>query len=152
MNKVQTFELIEEMKKSNEFQMHKIELLLDGKEVDELTTVPKTECDFGKLLYPNELHLRNVLGSLFYEKIDFFHEKWHEEYNKIYKIFEEYLKSKNEKKGFFSKLIGDKKVSEMDIDRAKLYYSELKATSTELIKTIEMCQRRVNALSESKFE
>ena len=42
MNKIQTFELIEEMKKSHGSQMHKIELLLDGKDVD----VEKDTSDF----------------------------------------------------------------------------------------------------------
>ncbi len=152
MNKVQTLDLIEEMKKAHHSQMHKIDLLIDGKDVGELTTVAKTECDFGKLLYSNGEHLKNILGLIFYEKLEAFHDRWHVEYYKIYEIFESYTKSKNEKKGFFAKFTGATKVSDMEIDKAKLYYSELKATTSELIKTIDMCQRRVSALSESKFE
>jgi len=152
MDKFQTLDLIEDMKKSHLSVMHKIEMLIDGRDVDELVAVAKTECDFGKFLYTNEEHLKDILGALFYTKLETLHEKWHMEYQKIYNIFENYIKSKNEKKGFFAKLSGGVKVSEMDIDRAKLYYSDLKLTASELIKTIEMCQRRVSALSEGKFE
>ena len=152
MNKVQTVELIEDMKKLHESQMHKIELLLNSKEVDELTSVAKTECDFGKLLYKNEQHLKDILGALFFEKLEKLHERWHREYYNIYKIFKEYVDAKNAKKGFFSKIIGSKKITEMEIDKAKLYHSELKSTTTELIQTIDMCQRRVSALGNAKFE
>jgi len=152
MDKLQTLDLIEEMKQSHQLQMHKIELLIEGKDVDELTVVAKTECDFGKFLYTNEEHLKDILGLIFYEKLEKLHEKWHLEYLRIYEIFDEYMKNKNEKKGFFAKFTGSAKISEMDIDKAKLYYSELKATTSDLVKTIDMCQRRVSALSTSKFE
>ncbi len=151
MNKVQTLELMQDMKKSHESQMHKIELLLSGKDMQELVSKAKTECYFGKILYLNEEDLKNIVGTLFFEKLERIHARWHLEYYNIYKIFEEVVKANKEKKGFLSKIIGTKKVSEMDFDKAKLYYSELKIITKELISILEMCTRRINALSESKF-
>lgn len=147
MDKIQTLHLIEEAKKVHESQMYKIELLLAGKELDALMAVVASECEFGKILHSNEAFLRHVLGTLFYENLDMFHSKWHSEYLKIYEIF-----LKKEKKGLFSKLVGSNKVSQMDIDKAKLYYSDLKITTAELIKVLTLSQRRVSALSNSKFE
>ena len=147
MDKIQTLHLIEEAKKVHEGQMYKIEILLNGKEVDDLMAVPKSECEFGKMLYPNEAFLRHILGTLFYENLDTLHSRWHNEYFKIYEIF-----LKKEKKGLFSKLVGSNKISQMDIDKAKLYYSDLKITTAELIKVLTLSQRRVSALSNSKFE
>jgi len=151
MDKLQTVTLMEDLKLLHQFQMHKIELLIDQKDVDELTTTSKTQCPFGELLYANEIHLTNILGLIFFKKIDTFHDSWHREYIKVYDIFEDYSTSKNRKKGFFSKFAGVSKVSEMDIDEAKLYYSELISISSELISTLDMCKRRVSALSETKF-
>jgi len=152
MNKVQTLELIEDMRKSHELQMYKIDALLSGEEMQDLISTAKTECFFGKSLYLNEKHLKNVLGALFFEKLEHIHERWHVEYYKIYQIFEGYIKAKNEKKGFLSKIMGKKKIDEMELDKAKLYYSELKITTKELISILEMCVRRLSALNDSKFE
>jgi len=152
MDKIQTLDLIENAKKAHELKMHKLELLLDGKNVDDLVSVTKTECDFGKILYPNEKFLRDVLGSLFYEYLDTLHEKWHDEYNKVYEIFKEYYTNRAEKKSFFSKFVGNKKEIGVDIDKANLHYDKLKSITVELISRIEVCKRRVNALNDSKFE
>ncbi|MEA3330956.1 MAG: hypothetical protein U9Q29_04600 [Campylobacterota bacterium] len=147
MDKIQTLHFIEEARRIHESQMYKIEVLLSTKEIDNLLAVPKSECEFGKMLSSNEVFLRHILGTLFYENLDEIHSRWHSEYYKIYNIF-----FKKEKKGLLSKIMGSNKVSEMDIDKAKLYYSDLKITTAELIKVITQCQRRVFALSNSKFE
>jgi uncharacterized protein YktA (UPF0223 family) len=151
MDKLQTVTLMEDLKLLHQFQMHKIKLLIDQKDVDELTDTSKLKSPVGKLLYPNERHLTNILGLIFFNKIDNFYDNWHKKYLKIYAIFKDHLVEKNRKKGFFSKFAEVSKVSEMDIDEAKLYYSELISISSELISTLDMCKRRVSALSETKF-
>jgi len=152
MDKIQTLNLIDKIKVSHELQMHKLELLMSGKDVESIAPLTKTECELGKLMYNNEEALRMVVGSLFYEKLDAIHEKWHNEYSNIFNIFDEYVKYKSSHKGLFSKLIGVKKISDMDMDKAKLYYSELKLTTQELLHVIDISRRRISALADTKFE
>jgi hypothetical protein len=152
MDRTKILNLIENMKTAHETQMYDLELLLSGKDIESITPLSKTECDFGKLLYANESVLRQIIGSLFYEKLDTLHEKWHEEYQKIFDIYKEYFEHKSSHKGLFSKLLGAKKVDEMNIDKAKLYYSDLKQTTNELLHTIDISKRRIVALADTKFE
>jgi hypothetical protein len=39
----------------------------------------------------------------------------------------------------------------LELDRAKLYYSELEETTEELLKALGSSERRIGALKESKF-
>ncbi len=39
----------------------------------------------------------------------------------------------------------------MELDKAKLYYSELEVTTQELLKVLGSSERRISALPESKF-
>ncbi len=146
MDKEKTIEAIVNARKAHENQMKKIVALLNGKEVENPTAVSKTECDFGKWLYEGDNHLKEILGTLFYTNLETLHARWHVEYSRLFEIF-----FKPKKKGFFSKAFGSKKVAEMDMDKAKLYYSELEATTAELLKAIASSQRRIEALKESKF-
>ena len=146
MNKTKTLESIQNARKAHILQMEKIEAAIDGKIVNNPTALSKTECGFGQWLYDDTNNLRNVLGAFFYDNLDALHEKWHLEYCRIFEIF-----FKNEKKGLFSKIIGTSKISAMDVDRAKLYYSELKVTTEELLKALASSERRIAALSETRF-
>ena len=146
MNKEQTLEAINRAKLAHMTQMEKIKAAIDGEKVDNPTAVVKTACDFGKWIYSEEPHLKKILGSLFYDNLEMTHGKWHSEYVSVFNIL-----FKDEKRGFFSKLIGSSSVDEMEMDKAKLYYSELEATTTELLRVIASCERRVNAMNELKF-
>ncbi|NOR58905.1 MAG: hypothetical protein GQ474_10325 [Sulfurimonas sp.] len=146
MDKAKTLESIQNARRAHEAQMAKIKAAIDGDKVDNPTAVAKTKCAFGKWLYDDENHLRDILGSFFYDNMEVLHAKWHSEYFRLFEIF-----FKEEKKGFFSKILGSSKVSEMEIDRAKLYYSELEETTKELLKALGSSERRIGALQESKF-
>lgn len=146
MDKEKTLESIQNARKSHEAQMSKIKAAIDGEKVDDPTVVAKTKCAFGEWLYDDENHLRDILGSLFYDKMEVLHAKWHSEYFRIFEIF-----FKDEKKSFFSKILRSSKVSEMDLDKAKLYYSELEITTQELLKALGSSERRIYALPESRF-
>ena len=147
MDKNATLESIHKARAAHESQMQKIDALLNGEKVNNPTAVLKTECSFGKWLYAKDSNLKRVLGALFYSNIEIIHAKWHSEYSRLFNIF---FKNQ-EKKGFFSKLLGNSKVDGMDIDKAELYYSELKSTTKELLKVLDICERRVQALNDSKF-
>ena len=147
MTKQQTLDAIQTAKKYHEVQMEKINALVSGKSVVDPTAVSKRECELGKWIYDDEEHLRDILGAQFYENIERLHGKWHEQYYKIYEIF--FIKPKQ---GLLSKLFKQDEISQLERDKAKLYYAELKQNTEELLKIITSSQRRVNALSESKFE
>jgi len=147
MTKNDTVESIITAKENHELQMKKIEDAMDGVEIQEPTALNKMECDFGKWLYSKEYHMKEILGSQFYIALDVEHEKWHNEYAKIYKI----LFQENHKKGLFSKLLGKHKIDPLELDKVKLYYAELQITSEKLLKVLGSCQRRIIALPESKF-
>jgi hypothetical protein len=146
MNKDETLEAIQKARLSHETQMAKIKSVINGDEVKDPTAVLKTECEFGKWLYDDNNHVQKILGSQFYNNIETLHSRWHTEYTKIFNIF-----FKNRKKSFFSKIMGTDKVDEMELDKAKLYYSELLETTNDLLKALDTSQRRIQALGDSKF-
>jgi len=147
MNKTATLDSIQKARAAHETQMQKIAALLNGEKVDNPTAVIKTECAFGKWLYAEDSNLQKVLGALFYSNIETIHARWHSEYIRLFNIFF----ANTKKKSFFSKLLGTPKVDGMDIDKAELYYSELQITTKELLKVLDICERRVQALNDSKF-
>ena len=147
MDKEKTIGAIVNARKAHEIQMKKIAALLKGKEVENPTAVLKTECEFGKWLYDEDNHLKEVLGELFYSNLETLHSKWHVEYKRVFDIF-----FKNEKKkGFLSNFFNSDKIDDMELDKAKLYYFELEATTKELLRVITSSQRRIEALNEAKF-
>lgn len=146
MDKEKTLEAIINARIGHENQMKKILALLKGKEVENPTAVSKTECDFGKWFYADD-RLKPILGTLFYTKIETLHARWHIEYTRLFEMF-----FKSKRKGFFSKAFSSNKVEGMELDKAKVYYSELKETTEELLKVMGASQRRIEALSEKKFQ
>jgi len=146
MNKTQMLEAMQNAKQIHLAQMEKIDNVLSNKKIDDPTPIGKMECECGKWFYSNEDEIKHVLGSQLFNKLDFVHENWHKQYAKIYDIF-----FKEEKKGFFAKLLGNK-VDDMLVDKAKLYYTELELLTKELLQTTDVATRRISALQESKFK
>ena len=146
MDKEQTLEAIQKARAAHESQMAKIEALIEGKEVDNPTAVAKTKCEFGKWLYDDNNKVQKILGAQFYQTIEVVHARWHMEYVRIFDIF-----FKDKKKGFFAKITGSTKANDMQRDKAKLYYSELLQTTEDLLKILASSERRISALSDSKF-
>jgi len=146
MDKQTTLEAIEKAKKSHESQMSKIETLLDGLDINNPTPIGKVDCSFGKWLYAEENHLEEILGTQFYSKLETQHAEWHLQYIKIYDIF-----FKDKKSSFFSGLLGKNKIDDLLMDKAKMYFIDLKPISEELIHTLEACHRRATAMSDAKF-
>jgi len=144
MNKINTLNSIIAITKYHENQMQKLQDLVDAKSAEKPASISKTQCEFGLWLYSRDNNLQNILGHQFYEKIDKLYTEWHEQYHKIYKVFYD------EKKGFLSKLLTTD-TPEMKLDKAKLYYAELKQTSNKLLGILASSTRRITAMNESKF-
>jgi len=146
MTKENTIESIKKAREAHILQMDKIAAIINGENIDNPTAVSKKDCDFGHWIYDDSNHVKRLIGSQFYEKLDRQHEQWHFEYFKIYEIF-----VTGNKKGLLSKLLGRSGIDTLELDKAKLYYSELKATTEELLKVLAAAERRLGALSEAKF-
>ena len=146
MNKQQMLDAMDHAKKNHMSQMTKIESVIAGKEIANPTALGKMDCDCGIWFYSNKNMMKEILGAQLFEKLDLLHEKWHRDYVNIYNIY-----FKEENKSFLSKLIGSCKIDEMTKDKAKLYYSELKQDTDEILKVTEIAKRRVYAISDSKF-
>lgn len=144
MNKQKTLESLEHSKRSLEFNMQTIKSLLDEKNVASIPSVYKISSHFGKWLYDENNNLKNLLGPIFYKDLDAYNSLWHEEYRKIYIIF--FGEPNNSGK------IKKNKVSQMDIDKCKLYYSEMQTTTNKLLKALASSKRRLEALAEEKFK
>ena len=146
MNKEKTIEGLVRAKQVHKMQIKKIKTLVNGVWINNPTSVEKTECDFGKWLYDENNHIKELLGVLFYTNIETLHSRWHMEYTNIYDML--YRKKKS---GFFTSMFSSAKATDMELDKAKLYYSELEITTSELLKIIELSEVRLNALPKSKF-
>jgi len=146
MTKEKTIESIQKAREAHMLQMNKIASIIKGENVDNPTAVSKNDCDFGHWIYDDSNQMKRLIGSQFYEKLDKQHNQWHTEYLRIYEIF-----FAGNKKGLLSKLLGRKSVDTLALDKAKLYHSELKVTTEELLKVLAAAERRLGALSESKF-
>jgi hypothetical protein len=148
MTKQKVLDAIEHTKKVHLEQMHTIDSLLKGYKVENPTPLSKQECGCGKWFYRNEDEMKTILGAQLFEKIDFAHEEWHKEYASIYNIFY----NRQKKVGFFAKLLKNDQVDSLELDKAKMYYVDLKKKTDELLKVAESALRRISALSESKFQ
>ncbi|WP_321779203.1 hypothetical protein [Sulfurimonas sp.] len=146
MDKVKTIESFQNAKKAYEEQMEKLEIAMDGSDIKIPTAALQTAYVFGEWFYLKNENIRCILGSLFYDKIETLHVRWHEEFVKTFDIF-----FQKQKKGFFQNAFGSSKVTGMELEKAKSYHRELKGITKELIKTIDSSERRLSALAESKF-
>jgi hypothetical protein len=146
MTKTQMLDALENAKQTHLAQMDKIKAVIAGKEVKHPTALGKMECECGIWFYSHEEQMKQILGLQLFERLDRSHENWHRDYVSIYEIY-----FKEEKKGFFAKILGTNKVDDLQRDKAKLYFVELQKDTEELLAISEAAIRRVSALNDSKF-
>lgn len=145
MNKENTLISLDEIIKEHNLRMRKLQTVLKRKDMDDNMPVFK-KCIFADWLNSENKSLKNILGPLFFGNLDKLHIEWYREYMKIKNIF---LKKENQ--SLFGKLLRGSKVSEMDIDIAKMYYFNLEKKSDDLLRALGSSQRRLEALKEDKF-
>ena len=146
MTKEETLAAMENVKHNHERLMFDIGNLVKGRGLQEPVPLSKHQCSFGEWLYGSKNHVKEILGEQFYDNIETIHSEWHVNYFKIHKIF-----FNEKKKGFFSSLMGTDKATDMELDKAKLYYSELEQTTKSLLAALATSQRRVHAMNENRF-
>jgi len=146
MDKKQVLADIHKAKCALEVQMAKMEDLMKGMDVPNPIAAAKEKCEFGKWLYSYDNRMKEILGELFYQRLEKLHKKWFAGYMKIYDMF-----IHEDEKTFLSKLLNASSISSLDLDKAKLYFVELTETTKELLIYLEKSERRLNAMNESKF-
>jgi hypothetical protein len=147
MQKETVLNNIAKAKQSHLAQVEKIDCLVRGISITEKPTpIGQRECFFGKWLYGDEAVLRKLILNQHFDEIERLHSIWHEEYYEIYKIFYP------ENQGFLSKVIGKKhKASLQARDRGKAYFVDLQQITEQLLRKIDVIEKRVQALPEKKF-
>ncbi len=144
MTKQESVEALELAQKQHEHGMGKIKGILANKDMGELPSLYKTNCQFGTWLYDPNNNLKSLLGSIFYKELDTLHSQWHLEYRELYLLYFTQPDSDGISK--------QKKVTQMELDKAKYYYNELTHTTEKLVNSLSSCKRRLEALAPSKFE
>ncbi len=142
MDKQQTLLSLEKSRRNLEFNLQTIKSLIDGKEVANIPSTNKHECMFGVWLYSKDNNLKNLLGGIFFRDLDVYYTQWYDEYTKIYILMFGEVFNTDKKK----------KITQMDIDKSKLYFSELSQTTDKLLRALNSSKRRLEALAEEKFK
>ncbi len=148
MKKKQVIKAIEDVQEYHLQQMEKVNLLVSGKKVKNLTPKSKDACEFGGWLYGDASRIKKLLGIQFYKSMDLIHEYWHLQYEKIYNIYYD-----DEEDGVFNKLLGyRKKLSPEECQEVEDIYSGLEQATEDLLEALTASKRRIVALKESMFE
>jgi len=148
MKKEETLTHLRNAKKAHITWVHRAHALIEGLPVEkEQVPVSCTECKFGQWFYGEGQRLNMMPSMDCLKEIETLHFELHDTYMKIFKIY-----FSDDDRSFISKLFGTKKkISPMNHDIAKDYYTQLKATSEKLIAAIERLERRLFALQEGSF-
>jgi hypothetical protein len=131
--------------------VQRAKLLIEGLPISEgAIPVNSTECGFGKWFYSDGQRLNSIRNIPIecMEDIEALHFKLHDIYLNIYKIYYAI-----DSKGFFSKMFSQKKkVTAAEIILGKNYYEDMHAVSVELVKALNLMERRINVLSTDEIE
>ncbi len=142
-NKAQYLHSFQEIQKQHKGQLLQIEFLLNKNSSTETIDKKDNFCTFNTWALNNPA-LEKLLGVQMYKKLITTHTQWHTYYKKILQILFE------ENTSTFRKLFSSKP-SAQAIDRAKAYFDDLQQATNELEHIVVVCERRLNALNESKF-
>lgn len=131
--------------------VQRAKFLIEGFTINESSIpVNSTECKFGKWFYTEGQRLNDIRNNPVESMttIEELHQELHDVYLKIYKIYYD-----NPKIGFFSKLFGKKNtVSDSDISLAKEYFNDIERISKELIKALNIMERRITVVSDDEIK
>ncbi len=148
MNKEETLAHLRNAKKAHITWVQRAHALIEGLPIEkEQVPVGCTECKFGLWFYGEGQALGMIPNMDCLKEIEKLHFELHDIYMKIFKIY-----FSDEDRSLFSKFFGTrKKVTSLNQEMAKDYYTQLKAISEKLIEMIERLERRIFALQEGKF-
>ena len=146
MTKSKIYKYIIDAKIAHLTWVRKAEHLIDGLPVTEgMIPLDPTFCTFGKWLYNEGSNLRKIKDiddNL--NKIEKYHNNLHQHYAAIYEIF--FILPKEE--SFLKKIIrfSSQRVSTKNLQLAKNHFSDLIASSNQLIYAINLLKKQIKAL------
>lgn len=143
MNKTDMIDMFEKMKKKYKNKMFEIQNSIDTVfDNSKPILLDKGKFLLGEYLFKENGQIKNLIGGMFYDKLESFHSLWCEDYNKIINLY-----LKNMKTSFFS----DNKIDDLSKDKAKAYYDDLEKNTLETMHVFDEISHRLHALPESNF-
>ena len=110
-----------------------------------------TSCHFGKWFYSEGRHLQKLEStSKLIQNIEREHDRLHESYKNIYKIFFIVPEQKSLLQKIF--LFNYHSVSNNEQEQAKIYFQYLKRTSEELIDTLTQLEEKIKHLNHQEIQ
>jgi len=148
MNKEETLAHLRNAKKAHITWVQRANALIEGLPIEkEQVPVGCTECKFGLWFYGEGQALGMIPNMDCLKEIEKLHFELHDVYMKIFKIY-----FSDEDRSLFSKFFGTrKKVTSLNQEIAKDYYTQLKMVSEKLVDGLDRLERRIYALQEGKF-
>lgn len=136
-------ETLQHIKTNHKKLLFAIELLVNGSDVESETVKNTSPCSFELWSRHNEI-IKHRIGVQLFEKLYVLHTQWHDTYCKITDIYFP------KEKGLLGRFLG-RKPNSLETDKAKSYLDDIQQTAEEFFKTLDICERRIQALSDSKF-
>jgi len=91
-------------------------------------------------LREDEEGLKKLVGASLLEELEQMHKQWHDEYYKIYELYQK-------EKGLVSKLFGSQpKLSELDQEKALNYSNDLKELTRKIVHKLDAIESRLKLL------
>lgn len=151
MDKEHVLEHLRSAKSAHIKWVQKAKLLINGIEIKEdAIPVDSTECKFGEWFYGDgqKLNAMSNNPSECMLNIERLHFELHDVYLSIFNIY-----FNRPKKGFFSKLFGNKRssISPHEIQMSKKYYENIETISKGLLEEINRLERRLIATPEESI-
>jgi hypothetical protein len=110
-----------------------------------------TSCHFGKWFYTEGMYLKNIESTRkLIQEIEIEHDKLHESYKNIYKIFFIIPEQKSLLQKFF--LFNYHSISKNEQEKAKIYFKYLKRTSEELVDTLTHLEEKIKHLNHHELK
>jgi len=141
MKKNDALQIISRAKKLQNGEMQKVTLMVKKIPLDgEPVATSYLECGFDKALREDEEGLKKLVGASLLEELEQMHKQWHDEYYKIYELYQK-------EKGLVSKLFGSQpKLSELDQEKALNYSNDLKELTRKIVHKLDAIESRLKLL------
>ena len=105
-------------------------------------------CVFGKWFYSDGQILLAIFNEKYVKELEVLHNKLHEEYMNIFKIYFDLSNL-----SFLSKLLNSgKKITELEKTQAMVHLSNLEKISDDLIKALNIMETKINMADATMFE
>ncbi|MFK5937327.1 MAG: hypothetical protein QM497_02920 [Sulfurimonas sp.] len=146
MKKYEIINAIDSAKSAHEQQMDNAKALLKEGDLERMTAVEKSNCQFITWLHGSNFDVKKVLGEQFFIRLDMDQDEWHRDYRELYAVF-----SNKHQQSFFSKIFKKDELTPIEVKMAEFYHERLKTASNKLLNAIDSAKRRVYAMPESRF-